>query len=353
MLAAAEGNPINAFGELPDRGAVPYTDRTAAGLLRHTWTDDGADYDPDLDPTGERIVFCSTRHSPNPDLYIKHAMGTAVTQLTADPASDIHPAFSPDGQRVAFSSNRSGNWDIWIIGTDGRQPVQVTQGPADEVHPSWSPDGQRLVFCSLPPGGGQWELWVARAEAEGTKQFIGYGLFPEWSPKEDCIAYQRARERGSRWFSIWTMMLVDGEPRYPTEIVFSGEFAAISPTWSPDGTQLAFGAVGTAPADAGLGAPQETADIWVVNVDGTQRVRLTDGHSRNFGPVWAATGRVFFTSARSGTENVWSILPPGLSAPAPQAPASLARHQESEPATPLPGKPEPVAESAAHGKGGS
>ncbi|MCP4589952.1 MAG: hypothetical protein GY842_04355 [bacterium] len=311
ILAAARDPQISQFGELPGRGGVPYYSRANTSLLRHTFIEEGADYDPDLDAGGERMLFCSTRHTPNPDLYIKHVLGTAVTQLTSDPSSDVHPEFSPDGSRIAFASNRSGNWDVWIVGNDGQQPIQVTQGPADEVHPSWSPDGQRLVFCSLPQGGGQWELWTANAEAGATKRFIGHGVFPEWSPIENKILYQRARERGSRWFSVWTLDLVDGEPRYPTELVFSADFAAIAPTWDSTGTMVAFCAAGpNPPPDADGVTEPETSDIWIIEADGTNRIRLTDGHSRNFGPVWSKLGRVFFTSTRGGQENVWSVMPP-------------------------------------------
>ena len=335
VLAASRDRQVTHFGELPERGSVPYYTRAAASLLRHTFAEEGADYDPDLVTTGERMVFCSTRHTPNPDLYVKHVLGTAVTQLTSDPSSDIHPAFGPNGTRVAFASNRGGNWDIWIVGTDGQQPIQVTQGPADEVHPSWSPDGKRLVFCSLPPSGGQWELWVANAEAGATKRFIGYGVFPEWAPAENKIVYQRARERGSRWFSIWTLELVDGEPRYPTEIVFSADFAAIAPTWNVEGTMLAFCAVAsTPPPDADFATPAETSDIWMVNIDGTNRVRLTDGHSRNFGPVWSKQGRVVFTSTRSGHENVWSVMPPKDVGGTSDTPGTLTRHWQEGPPVP-------------------
>ncbi|MCK4658036.1 MAG: PD40 domain-containing protein [Phycisphaerae bacterium] len=334
-LAVSRDRQVTHFGELPGHGGIPYYSRASASLLRHTFVEEGADYDPDLNAGGERMLFCSTRHTPNPDLYIKGVLGTAVTQLTSDPSSDIHPQFSPDGTRVAFASNRAANWDIWIVGIDGQQPVQVTQGPADEVHPSWSPDGQRLVFCSLSPGGGQWELWVADAKAGATKRFIGYGVFPEWSPVDNLIVYQRARERGSRWFSIWTLELLDGEPRYPTEIVFSADFAAIAPTWSSDGSRIAFCAVAsTPPPDADYATSEDTSDVWIVNIDGTGRVRLTDGHSRNFGPVWSPQGRVFFTSTRSGHENVWSIMPPTLPQAISAPSGSLTRHWEEGPPVP-------------------
>ena len=140
----------------------------------------------------------------------------------------------------------------------------------------------------------------------------------------DRIVYQRARERGTRWFSVWTLDLIDGEPRYPTEVVFSADYAAIAPTWNTDGTALAFCSVAsTPPPDADFATPDQVSDIWTVGADGTNRIRLTDGHSRNFGPVWSKQGRIIFTSTRSGHENVWSILPPRDAEPVSTEPGSL------------------------------
>ena len=158
MLAAADANQITLFGDLIGGGESRYFTRTAVSLRQHSFSDVGSDLDVDIDSTGRRMVVSSTRHNTQPDLYIKSIEGLAVTQLTADPSSDVQPVFSPDGSRVAFASNRSGNWDLWIIDVEGGAPLQVTSSQADEIHPSWSPDGTQLVFSSLPAGGGQWEL---------------------------------------------------------------------------------------------------------------------------------------------------------------------------------------------------
>jgi len=316
MLSVSRDAQITLFGELPDRSDVPFFSRGATSMLRHTFAEEGADFDPHVDASGERLVFASTRHTIRPDLYIKNVDGTAVTQLTADPSSDVQPAFSPDGQWVAFASDRGGNWDIWVVSVEGTQPMQVTRGPEDDVHPSWSPDGKQVVFCSLPRSGGQWEMWIADAVAGGTKSFIGYGVFPEWSPAGDRIAYQRARQRGSRWFSVWTIEMVQGEPRHPTEVAASPEYALITPSWSADGQMLAYCAVTTAPlTDPDFASAMEVADLWTVSADGRSRVCLTDGHTANYGPVWSSSGRIFFTSTRDGHENIWS-LQPGTGSPA-------------------------------------
>lgn len=157
-LAVAGEPRITLFGELPDVRTAPSSANSNVSLYQHTDPVEGADFDPDIDPRGERLVFASTRHSMQPDLYMQRVFGSAVTQLTADSAADVQPVFSPDGRRVAFSSDRGGGWDIWIIGVDGSPPVQITDSPADELHPSWSPDGTHLVYCRRPATGGQWEL---------------------------------------------------------------------------------------------------------------------------------------------------------------------------------------------------
>lgn len=311
-LTSGRDREISLFGGLPRRGEASPIGRSQGSMLQHTFTREGADFDCQPDWSGGRFLFASTRHSETPDIYMKSMSGTAVTQLTSDPSSDVHPALSPDSTRVAFASNRAGQWDIWIMGLDGRRPVQVTNSPRDEVHPSWSPDGSRLVYCARPPNSGPWELWVVASERNATPTFIGYGVFPEWSPVDDRILYQRARQRGSRWFSVWTLALVDGEPRYPTEIAASADYAMILPAWSRDGESIAFTTVKSLPPiDPEFGTVYESSDIWVMDTNGGSRVRLSDGVSVNYGPAWSPDGRVLFTSDRSGHENIWSVMPTG------------------------------------------
>lgn len=310
MLAAARTRQITMFGEIANRNNAEYFTRAAVSVRQHTLTEEGRDFDPDIDSQGHRIIFSSTRHNTQPDLYVKNVDGVAVTQLTSDPAADLQPSLSPDDRKVAFASNRTGSWDIWIMDIDGGQPIQVTDGPGDEMHPSWSPDGTKLVYCNLPRGAGQWELWVANSEVGGRKRFIGYGLFPEWSPISDTILYQRARHRGSRWFSVWTMQLVDGEPRYPTELSASPNQAMILPTWSADGQWVAFAGTAALPPGETTAPPNEDVfDVWLIRADGSGKIRLTDGHNANGAPCFSPDGRIFFTTNRSGHENIWSLTP--------------------------------------------
>jgi TolB protein len=308
FAAADAPQKINLFGEFDDETPEPARPPGASGFAQLTYVDEGYDSDVTVDATGTWLAFASTRHQDRPDIYRQRIGSQSVTQLTADPADDAFPSFSRDGQKVAFASNRAGSWDIYVMDADGKNVTQITSGPTQDLHPSFSPDGRRIVFSRFGGRSGRWELWLADVEG-GPRKMIGFGLFPTWSPdtSRDIIAYQRARQRGTRWFSLWCIELRDDEPLAPTEVAVSTNAAIVAPCWSPDGTELAFATV-IEPVSEGQAGQQ---DVWTVRADGTDRRRLTDGIGTNATPWWAADGRVYFISDRGGTECVWSVAARG------------------------------------------
>jgi hypothetical protein len=330
---------INMFGEIDGKGANPRTDPSDFGFQQHTFNDEGYDGDVRVDPTGKWIVFASTRHSERPEIYLQRVDGTSVTQLTSDPSENAQPCFSPDGRNIAFCSTRAGSWDLYVMDIDGRNVTQVTSGPSQDMHPTFSPDGTRLAYCSFGGRSGQWELWTINL-ATRERKMIGYGLFPSWSPDRtaDRLAFQRARQRGSRWFSLWTLDLVEGEARRITEVAVSSNAAIISPSWSPDGRRLAFSTV-VDPAQTVKGRPRGQQDVWIVDADGGNRLRLTDGTSTCLSPCWAVDNRVYFVSDRGGHENVWSVrteTPSSFPVASAAAGAQRAPRKEGEPAGKIP-----------------
>ena len=315
--STGRGRLIGLYGEIAPGTAGesdPYDGNR--NLTQVTFADEGACFDPDVDPTGGWLVFASTRHRETADIYIKTATGKTITQITADPADDLMPAFDPTGRRIAFASNRDGDWNIYITTTQGGRDVQLTSGSDDELHPTWSPDGRHIAYCRFGAQSGRWEIWVVEVDAPGTQSFLDYGLFPRWSPDvaHSRLLFQRSRQRGSRYHAIWTIDFVNGEAMYPTEIASAANAAIINPTWSPDGRRIAFVTIVDPETDAGTPAQ---SDLWIINADGSSRTMLTNGDFANYQPVWASTGTVYFVSNRSGNENIWAVSPTPAPAPAP------------------------------------
>ncbi len=306
-------SPISAlglYGQLPLDPDAPSSPMDSTGNVRRvTFTTDGADFDVAVHPTERKLVYASTRHRDTADIYIKKVDGTAVTQLTTDPANDVMPAISPDGTKIAFASDRTGSWDIYLMDIDGGQAVQVTNDRFQNLHPSFSPDGSRLIYCSYGGPSGQWELVLINVNNPAIKQHIGHGMFPVWSPVGDTIVFQRARQKGTRWFSVWTLDLVNGEPTRMTEVAASANAAVITPSWSPDGEHIVFCTVLDPGSDEQIKPRQ--ADIWMVRADGSGRAKLTEGSFANLQPTWAADGSIYFVSNRAGdgAENVWTVRP--------------------------------------------
>ncbi len=305
-------------GDLSGYDPIEFDSKPFTSLVQHTFSEEGGDYDPVISSDNKLLAFSSLRHSPNPDIFIKQINGFVATRLTSDPASEIQPAFSPAGDKIAYASNRNGSWDIWVVGLDGSTPTRMTSGVGNDIHPSWSPDGKEIVYCSFGPRTKQWELWTVQVENPSVKKWIGYGLFPNWSPnpKVNKIVFQRARYRGSRWFSIWTVDIVDGEAKYETEIISNVNYACITPAWSADASMIAYCTVGkslydtTSSDDPSTLVPDAAGeDIWVIDISGRNNHRVTGSDAADFTPTWSPDGKLFYCSDRNYVDNVWSVRP--------------------------------------------
>jgi TolB protein len=294
------------------------TDTQTFNARQVTFTGEGSDFDPAVSRDGQFIVFASTQHSPTADIYIKQAGSRVLTRLTTDPGHDVMPAISPDGTRIAFASNRGGNWDIWVMPITGGQAIQVSTDAAHELHPSWSPDGRHIVYSRLGTTSGRWELWVADPYDAMTSQFIGYGMFPEWSPvtgtgvnNADKILFQRSRERGDRTFAVWTLdyHVESNLAGHETQIASDPNLAYINPTWSPDGMWITYAVVPNPQKWIGSGteALPPNASIWMIGLDGRGEMPLTRGGTVDLMPTWSPNGKVYFVSNRTGKENLWSL----------------------------------------------
>ena len=112
---------------------VIHPDGTGRVNLTHSGS---YDFSPAWSPDGERIAFVSTRDG-NREIYVMNADGSNPVNLTRDPAFDAAPTWSPDGERIAFATNRDRNGEIYVMSADGSNPVNLTNHPADDWNPAW------------------------------------------------------------------------------------------------------------------------------------------------------------------------------------------------------------------------
>lgn len=306
----------------PTVGEAGFSEPSTVNVSRVTFADEGADFDPCLSNDGSMMVYASTQHSTNSDIYVKRVDSRVTTRLTNDNGQDVMPRLSPDGSMVAFASDRSGNWDIYVMPVTGGKAIQVTQGLEEEIAPSWSPDGTQLVYSRMGQSSGRWEMWVAGVDNPDVANFVGYGLFPQWCPVaatgengSDKILFQLGRERGRRSFGVWTLDISNGKAQNAAQIASNSEQALINPCWSPDGKWIIFAQV---PLDqVGQDSPgaidssdhvgPSHASLWMVSSDGEGQVRLTTGRGSALSPAWAKNDRLFFVSNRDGVDNVWAM----------------------------------------------
>lgn len=275
-----------AFARLDDQGRsgvfVVEADGTGLGGLPAPDIGESPDPSPAWSPDGESIAFGAQSRGGgfDVDIYVADADGGGLERVTTEPTFDTGPSWSPDGSRLAFSgvdtsqmfgsasasagsdreaSDESG---IHTIRSDGTGLHQLTTGPGDE-YPAWSPDGEVIAFGRLTKATGR--IYTVSPDGDGPRKLTdppeGYwDSQPSWSPDGAKIAFTRASESRSDVF----LMNADG-----TGVMKltgrSGD--GFSPDFSPDGKQIVF-----TRNDEG-----QTTHIHVMGADGTDVRRLTTG----------------------------------------------------------------------------
>lgn len=280
------------------------------------------------------------------------ARGIAAQQPAPTRLNGGLPAVAPDGNAIAFISNRTGAHDLWVTSLDGSDVVQLTRTPDFESAPAWTADGRLVfsrwgrdtsrVYAVLPPDTFARPIGVAPGRSplisrDGQRLLFSQGAFPNlqivemrldgggartltsapsmqfnavWSPDERLIAFARADS--TRQLQIW-LMQADGSSERQLTRFPPGDGSPQWPSWSPDGTRIAVQSGTYNRQQPG----ESTAHIWVIDVASGAAAKLA-AHEKPYldeTPSWFPDGRrIAFQSDRTGRMEVWVMNADGTGA---------------------------------------
>jgi Tol biopolymer transport system component len=238
-----------------------------------------------------QIAFTSNRDG-NWEIYLMMADGRSLTNLTNNLAWDGEFVWSPDGSKIAFTSDRNGGGDIYVMNADGTGVTNLTNNPQAEHGLAWSPDGSKIAFVSyLDPA---YEIYVINVDGTNQVRLTDppYSDWsPTWSPDGSKICFLSGRDQINEIY----IMNPDGSDQTNLTNNQDGE---LFPTWSPDGSKIAF----TSTRDG-------DDDVFVMNADGTNPINLTNNTVYDENPTWSPDGsRIAFFSDRDGDYAPDSLL---------------------------------------------
>jgi len=238
------------------------------------------------------IAFTTYQYDGDENIYAIAPDGTGLRRLTADTGFDDDAAWSPNGRRIAFASNRAHpeqaceglnsacDYDIYVMSADGSNVRRLTRDPGSDREPQWSPDGQRIVFASSraqPPLGGPHDADLYAMDADGRGQTRitadpGVDTQPAWSPDGSAIVFLRSDCE----FSCGVPHLFRVSPGGSGLAQLTAESARDrKPDWAPDGSKIVFQREDFSTA------------FWTMSPDGSSQTRIPGLH---LDPAWSPDG---------------------------------------------------------------
>jgi len=222
----------------------------------------------------------------------------AFTRLTTESGVEQFPSLSPDGGWIVYSSGEPGSEDIYLRSVGGQTLINLTKDSTEgDTAPAFSPDGERIAFTSERQGGG---IFVMGRTGESPRRLTEDGFNPSWSPDGTDVLYATENvvddpfNRNSI-SELWAVKVATGEKRRLTE----GD--AVQPRWSPHGHRIAYWAN---PISVG----RRQRDIYTIPAAGGEAVAVTSDAALDWNPVWSPDGMyLYFSSNRGGTLNLWRV----------------------------------------------
>ncbi len=209
-----------------------------AGGARWLTRGNSNDRQPSFSSDGDWMAFSSDR-SGNLDIWVMSAKTGAIHPITHDAAQDWDPCFSRDGKLLAWSSNRGGHFEVWAAAADGSGAHQVTRDGSDGENPVFSPDGRWIVYVSYNPA--KLGIWKIRLDGtEATRLVSGSYVWGEISPDGRYVAFAEALSDLTAPLNVEVVRFADGKPTSFKSRVQNRFGGAGRSRWMPDGQSLAF-----------------------------------------------------------------------------------------------------------------
>lgn len=238
------------------------------------------------------LAFASNRMGEF-EIFTADADGGNPQRLTEGGGKDT-PAWSPNGKEIAFVREDTDGADLFVIGRDGGAARRLTTNSLNDIHPFWSPDGQRLTFTRFRPdesgGDGRLDLYVIGVDGKGERRLKKGGSYGSLSPDGLRLIYWRYYSGNADI----TVADADGrnERRLTTDPAFDGW-----PSWSHDGKAIAFAR-----------QTGEDSDIFVYDFGAATETRLTYGRGRKTSPKWGVDDtHIYFDGMVGGAQGIWRI----------------------------------------------
>jgi TolB protein len=270
---------------------VAFTSAATGEDLYYSWDFGDGNTSLEKDPTHTYLAGGSYAvvHS------VSNEGGDATYEELVSVSEAYQPAAASDA-KIAFTSDRDGNNEIYVMDADGANAVNLTNHPSSDRHPTWSPDGSAIVFASRRDDN-VFDIYRLDVETGAVTRLTNQGANtgPAWSPDGARIAFVSDR------FGDKDIMVMNADGSHQIQLTVDVHIDD-QPTWSPDGGAIAF-----------VSDASGSRTIYVIDsFDGSEVLTLTDKDSEDFQPSWlgnSAYSLLLFTSTRSGNQDIYVIDP--------------------------------------------